>query len=86
MLKRGRPPVNRAPQDKITAKGITVGQQEFLNKGWQRRGFESAAHYLRYIIDAYIDRVRSHQEEDRFTPKGVEQLDRSQRKTTRRKK
>lgn len=74
MNKRGRPPLKRAPGDQITQGGLTVEQRKFLRRGWERRGFASAAHWLRYIVDRYRERVEAGQEEDRFTPAGLREV------------
>ncbi len=81
MAKRGRPPLKRAPEDRILQNGLTVRQDNWLKRGWERRGFASAAHYLRYIVSGYIERVESRSEEDRFTPKGIERERREQSKS-----
>lgn len=55
--------------------GLTARQKDWLGRGWERRGFASAAHYLRYIVDRYIERVESKQEEDRFSPTGLKEVE-----------
>lgn len=64
MTKRGRPKLQRAPDDVITGSGLTVGQRKWLVAGFHRRGYASAAHYLRHIVNQHIAFVEAGNEDD----------------------
>lgn len=59
MAKRGRPKMNRPPEDVITSSGLTVGQLRWVAAGFKKRGYASAAHYLRHIVNEHIARVEA---------------------------
>jgi hypothetical protein len=53
--KRGRPKLIRSRGEVILSSGLMVRQTSWIKKNYRRYGMTSAAHFLRKIIDSYIE-------------------------------
>ena len=55
MKQRGRPRLIRPVGEKVHNSGLRIRQILWIKRNYKHAGYTSAAHYLRSIVDEYIE-------------------------------